>query len=226
MDVNKNACNISGVNVACTADSNCNACGGAYTCQDMRYRQSASPNWASPDNLCSGASRPAYDPLTKTCGGGDCFACSPMTDTCDYCAVLPVVSNIRVNGVATDVTVAQSGLLNLSFNSRVDSQQLPLVMYQVNWGDGESTVVSGVEMRDRPNADNPHSLYHLYNYWDLRNKFVAGTPGVTCTATECSVTPNVKIKDNWGWCNGDPTGARGRCTTYVPFAASIVVAEQ
>ena len=52
----------------------------------------------------------------------------------------------------------------------MDAQQLPLVMYAIDWGDNENSIVTGVEMRDRPNPDNPHSFYHLYSYWDLKAK--------------------------------------------------------
>jgi len=75
-----------------------------------------------------------------------------------------------VNGTTDNVLVAGNGFTNLTFNSDVDSQQEPMVMYAIDWGDNETTAVAGVEMRDRPNADNPHSLYHLYNYWDLKAK--------------------------------------------------------
>ena len=57
-------------------------------------------------------------------------------------------------------------------------------------------------MRDRPNPDTPHSLYHLYSYWDLKAKASSGVAGIDCsTAGECRVRPKVQIKDNWSWCN-------------------------
>ena len=80
------------------------------------------------------------------------------------------MKNVKVNNSDSDVTLTKNGFVNLTFNSKVDSNQLPLTMYAIDWGDGESTTVTGVEMRDRPNADVPHSLYHLYSYWDLKAK--------------------------------------------------------
>jgi len=184
-------------------------------------RDDAAGSWGPPTGQCSGNSRPA-------CSGNDCYAC-PGT-TCDWCAVAPGISSIKVNNVTgSNIQVAQNGFAILTFNSSVDSQQLPLVMFTVDWGDNEYTAVSGVEMRDRPNADNPHSMYHLYSYWDLKAKrevdqgpeeentvfcgdadsqptnfaAAASASGVTCPSERncCVVKPRIKIKDNWGWCN-------------------------
>lgn len=186
-----------------------------------RYMATTSVSWLPPDNLCTGGVRPAYDPIARTCAGGDCFACPGPT--CDYCAVRPQISNIKVNGTNTaNPEIITNGLANLTFNTRVDSQQLPLVSYEVDWGDGETTLVSGVEMRDRPNQDNPHSLYHLYSYWDLRAKG-SGVGNISCSVGQCTVYPRIKIKDNWGWCNGDIS--QGDCAIYEPFNQVIVVRE-
>ena len=147
-----------------------------------------------------------------------------------YCAIVPVVSNIKVNGLSTQINLVKNGFINLTFNSKADSSQLPLVMYAIDWGDGEKTTVSGVEMRDRPNANVPHSMYHLYSYWDLKSKQVtdqieqlvhkniiycgnAGSSsarnfhgltvdiGAIPTNNYCVIKPRVQIKDNWGWYN-------------------------
>jgi hypothetical protein len=152
----------------------------------------------------------------------------------DYCAIPPRVDNdynngngngIQINGQIGAVPITGSNFVNLTFNSLVDSQQLPLVMYAVDWGDGNETVVSGAEMRDRPN-ERKHSLYHLYSYWDLRNK--AGMPGVNCNSSFCSVSPRIKVKDNWDWCNGpENNGAslsgRNDCDNWVSFNGKVRV---
>jgi hypothetical protein len=149
----------------------------------------------------------------------------------DYCAIPPRVDNdynngngnsIEVNGQVGTVSVTGSNFVNLTFNSLVDSQQLPLVMYAVDWGDGNETVVSGAEMRDRPN-ERKHSLYHLYSYWDLINE-----SGVSCNSNYCSITPRVKVKDNWDWCNGpnnNSTSLSGRndCDNWVTYQGEIRV---
>ncbi|PJA11290.1 hypothetical protein COX67_00565 [Candidatus Falkowbacteria bacterium CG_4_10_14_0_2_um_filter_36_22] len=107
-------------------------------------------------------------------------------------------------------------------------------MYNIDWGDNTQTVMSGVEMRDKPNANLPHSLYHLYGYWELKSKRAVdqglnnnnvycglnGGPvnnfngvgnGNSCPVGQdcCLVQPKINIKDNWDWCSGqiDSTGA-------------------
>ena len=96
-------------------------------------------------------------------------------------------------------------------------------MYAVDWGDGENTVVSGVEMMDRRNVDNPHSLYHLYSYWDIKAKASAAGSTITCAASSCTITPKIKIKDNWGWCN-DGT-VRNECDQWESYGGVITINE-
>jgi len=66
--------------------------------------------------------------------------------------------NIKVNNSEEDITINSNGFVNLTFNTDVDDEQLPLTTLAVDWGDGETTIVSGIEMRDRPSTDNPHSF--------------------------------------------------------------------
>ncbi len=94
-------------------------------------------------------------------------------------------------------------------------------------------------MRDRPVDDNPHSLYHLYSYWDLKAKEASGAiTSIDCTTVpgECRILgyPRVKVKDNWGWCNAgrddisgnieDPTQIDD-CNQWVEFTGQIIVTE-
>jgi hypothetical protein len=153
----------------------------------------------------------------------------------EYCANPPVISNLFVNKSSGNYIIEKNGFINLTFTSQLDSEQMPLVMYAINWGDDERTVVTGAEMRARPDPANPHSLYHLYDYWDLKAKASQNIAGINCTSAPCptglnccSVRPSVKIKDNWGWCNngidGDPcpTGGNGE---YVDFGGYVIVTE-
>ncbi len=114
-----------------------------------------------------------------------------------YCGIAPRVFNLKVNN-SSSVNIVKNGFVNFTFNSKVDSNQLPLVMYQIDWGDGETTTVTGVEMAHRPNPTEPHSMYHLYSYWDLKAKAAQGQP-ISCGTNSCNVTPRVIIRDNWGW---------------------------
>ena len=160
-----------------------NDCPGSHCIESGRYVPVNGQDWSVPDTVCSPEGRPDEKPG-------------------DYCAVPPKIDNINVN----KTEIQNTDFVNLTFNSIVDSQQLPLVMYAVDWGDGDKTVVSGVEMRDRTNPDRPHSLYHLYSYWDLKAKEASGVTSINCSSGECKVQPKVKIKDNWGWCSNGSAG--------------------
>jgi hypothetical protein len=171
-----------------------------------------------------------------------------MTQFCDYCAVLPNIYNLNVDGNGggiSNVVFTDNKLINFTFNSFVDPNQTPMVGYWVDWGDDEMTEVSGVEMYNKPDVDNPHSLYHIYDYWGLRKKFVQGSgriecadagdalgaTGLSCDASAncCAIKPKVKIKDNWGYCNNGCNKAVGPCPAgpcpsggigeYVPWGA-------
>ncbi len=176
-----------------------NDCPGSHCIESGRYVPVSGQDWSVPDYLCQGP-----DGTRPLCSGDDCLICPGVT--CDFCAILPKIDNIEVN----KTVIQNTDFVNLTFNSIVDSQQLPLVMYAVDWGDGDQTVVSGVEMRDRANPDRPHSLYHLYSYWDLKARYASGVYGtdhwITCSESECSIQPKVKIKDNWGWCSKGSEG--------------------
>lgn len=194
-----------------------------------RYVASSTLNWGPPQNKCAGNVRPDYPN--------------------DLCAVLPTVTNIKVNGGNSgDIILTSNQFVNFTFNTNVDSQQMPMVMYGIDWGDNEKTVVSGVEMRAKPNADNPHSLYHLYGYWDLKAKNAtdqgggnnnvycgdAGSEaknynntgsGYTCSGSACCIVkPEVQIKDNWSWC--DNGTAINDCDTPTSFNKWVVVKEK
>ncbi len=163
-----------------------------------KINYSSALNWSSPADICTNNVRPTSN---------------------NNCAVRPSLSNdsgdsnsLRLNGGANAVVLGR-GFVNLTFNSQVDSQQAPLVMYEVDWGDGEKLTVSGSEMKDMPSKDYPHSAYHAYDYWDILAKSNAALvkekmPTVICNPKDgthpwdyCTLKPKVKVKDNWGWCS-------------------------
>ncbi|MBU1164261.1 carbohydrate binding domain-containing protein [Patescibacteria group bacterium] len=136
----------------------------------------------------------------------------------DYCAVAPRVTNIKVNNEPNGpVSVYNSVAVSLEFNVGVDSNQLPIVSYRVDWGDGNQITVSGTKLRDQTSENNPFSLAHVYSYWDVLGKNVVAEVGdidddyIYCTGYEangpakkgCIVRPRIQIVDNWGWCNGN-----------------------
>lgn len=212
-------CENSAINFYKGTNIECNPADPQATCDgsgEPRYQpvdKNSDPNlfWGPPENLCNGDGE-ARDPNA-------------------YCAVLPKVEDISITGYTDFHPILEGGgFVNLTFNSNVDDNQLPMILYAVYWGDNNQTVVSGVEMKDRPiGTDNPHTLYHQYNYWDLSNKYNMnqasstfgntvycgvngglaktrdGDSAINCPAGKdcCMVRPEITIKDNWGWCNSD-----------------------
>jgi hypothetical protein len=75
-----------------------------------------------------------------------------------------------------------NSLMKLTFNTDIDPAHLPMTMLSVNWGDGSFTTISGMEMRDRPEASNPHVMYHIYE-------------------APRSATISITVRDNWGRSN-------------------------
>ncbi len=138
--------------------------------------------WPPPDCACSD-------------GNGD-FDVARENAINDYCGIKPRVENVKIDGVNVPqeadgtypVTVSETRFVNLIFNTKVDSQQLPLKMIDIDWGDGEKISISGIEMRSHENSEEPHSFYHLYSVYDC------GDP-----AAGCDRHLTIKIKDNWGW---------------------------
>ncbi|MEA3398501.1 MAG: hypothetical protein U9R06_02025 [Patescibacteria group bacterium] len=210
-----------------------------WTKSDKRYmpdNSAGNGNWGPPTEICIG-NRPAYDSV------------NPMGD---YCAILPQIQRIKVNGEEANIELKSDRFVSLTFNSIVDSQQQPMVMYGIKWGDGEDTIITGAEMRNRPNADNPHSIYHLYSYWDLKaknavnqvslgglNTIYCGNPGnpalnntgvssgINCPVANscCMFKPSVKIKDNWGWCNNGVNFDSCPADGYESYPGWVIVTE-
>jgi hypothetical protein len=185
-------------------------------------------DWLPPADLCNGTGLPLRPDYTAS-NAGACLVndfTNPLP-SCDLCSILPIVSNINVDNImGSDVMLPKNKFAKFSFTTDVDSQQMPMVMYAVDWGDNEKTVVTGVEMRDKPSVDDPQILYHLYSYWDLKAKQsvdqgqntvycgianagasnwsgapAPGAPNCGSSSACCMIKPKVQIKDNWGWCN-------------------------
>jgi hypothetical protein len=148
--------------------------------------------------------------------------------------VAPAAANIRVNENTSGATVVHAaGFVNLKFNSLINADQLPMTAYFVDWGDGQTSSFTGIEVQNRPNPANPHTLYHHVSYWDLLQRSQTGTATITCGTGNgidfCRVRPRVQIRDKWGWCNGrTPTEAffsTACLTTPNAWADSGVVIE-
>jgi len=214
---------------------------GTWEWNGDRYTRTDSVMWTIPQNRCNGSGLPPRPDENPPFLPGE-----P-----DYCAILPRVdsdyndangNSIRANNIGNGVVqIVDNGFVDLEFNTLLDSQQSPLVMYRVDWGDGESIKVSGADMKDRSNPDHPHSLHHLFDYWHLKDKDNRneltngsctancsswGALGVSYSGPCCRIKPRIRIKDNWGWCNDGVSG--NPCPTlsdssYVEYQGWIVV---
>ena len=125
----------------------------------------------------------------------------PTTSPEDQCGIAPEVYNLRVNGGGATTINDSAGFVHLTFNSKVDSQQLPLAMYKIDWGDETEISETGIKMMHKPNAKDPHSFYHLYSYWDLLAKSTSNF-SINCAISGggcCRIFPQIRIKDNWNW---------------------------
>ena len=141
---------------------------------NRKYEISAAGNWAPPTNLCI---TPAQ--LNET--------------TRINCYKPPIITNI----IATPNSINRNGFVKLTFTSEVNINQRPLTGYKVKWKDGTMTGIAGIRVSDKPNLNDPHTLYHMYDYWKMYAKGVAG-----CDATKCVIQPEVEIIDNWGKSSG------------------------
>jgi len=197
---------------ACSSEQTCPSGQCIPTAADYgRYLPTNDNKWDVPTTICPGLIRPAYP--------------------ADYCGIPPVVTNIKVNNTAgPSISINRNGLVNLTFNSTLDKNQLPLVGYTVDWGDNEVSTVSGIESNDKQDATNPHSLYHIYDYYNLRSKFdsatVADPTSIECPAglDYCRAKPKVMVQDNWGWCNEGATtnmcNSTGPMTVFSTMSAT------
>ncbi len=183
--------------------------GGVCGYDGVESYVATSTDWVPPQNLCTDPSRSSGN---------------------DLCGNPPEVRNIQVNGQSGHTLVSSGDYVPLTFNSLVDPQQEPLVAYTVEWGDDSVTTVSGVEMRGRPLTGPPHTLYHIYSYWELKASGVADCYDAgECPDSSmacCTIVPSVKIKDNWGWCNNGSDGIPCPANTYVDYPGLVVVTER
>ncbi|MDX9893775.1 MAG: carbohydrate binding domain-containing protein [Patescibacteria group bacterium] len=137
------------------------------------------------------------------------------------CRTRPIVdpNNIFVNKQKS-VTLKTVGTVKLDFTVDVDPNQLPVVFYDIDWGDGNHTTVSGVSLNDRPNPDNPFTVYHVYDYWEMqRNKGSVGA--LTCDDTSCVTSIGIKVRDNWNAITQDAGNPYD--TEYVQLNNAITV---
>ena len=134
-----------------------------------------------------------------------------VTDREHFCRIPPAITSMTINSsTAGTVNLNSVTPMKLDFTVRVDKDQLPLTSYGVQWGDGDrnGTSIAGVKLRAKSTSTNPFTLYHLYDYAELRS--IAGTscvtsfnnascPFVWCNdaAGQCHVRIKITATDNW-----------------------------
>ena len=231
------------------------------TMDDFYEPQAILTDWDVPKNICAGNIRKVAvchestgvatsipctdDPSCQqlvgagaTCRvGGQLFDQNTNTD---YCAVVPTIRSLTASPTSI-ITKQGFGQVNLTFSVAVDSEQLPIKAYTVDWGDATNIAVSGTSLRDRLDPSKPFELAHAYSYYDLllRNKptdaiYCFGeTPpasfsglGLTLQPNQCAVIPRVRVTDNWGWCNGATSLADCQITTsnaWQPLNGAVLI---
>jgi len=164
-------------------------CPASGTCEfnDLRYYSSAQYMWSPPKQQCGFVSRPK--------------------DNHDYCGIPPRIEDIKVNGKDSGVELAKGGFATLTFTSHIDPNQLPITGYTIDWDDGTTTIATGIKINQNSSENNPHTFYHYYSYWDVKNN---DRPNdcIICDLIDkedginyCAVTPKIQITDNWNWHN-------------------------
>ncbi|MFA6272391.1 MAG: PA14 domain-containing protein [Patescibacteria group bacterium] len=128
-------------------------------------------------------------PLCNTDGAGPRPTWPPDND---YCAILPAIDNVLINGADGDVELFGGGSITLSFTSFVDPEQEALKNIVIDWGDGST---SSIVWNGAPKSDpsQPHLFSHTYD-----------EPGATQI-----YNIEIMLKDNWGFCNDQNSATPG-----------------
>jgi hypothetical protein len=80
----------------------------------------------------------------------------------DRPTIYPTSINLYLNNKKySELDDKPSGIYALKFNTRVDAEQQPLNMIYIDWGDGSSQAITGID--HRPDSDNKHIFYHYYD---------------------------------------------------------------
>ena len=150
-----------------------------------------------------GTSTPGYNYTGNNSGGNNLSNCGPTrTNPNTFCSVLPQINNIKLkNEEGIEIVPASPGVYNiaypgfytLSFNTTVDSEQLPIGNLRIDWGDG-SDFLDLNNIDPFTNTNNPPQF--------SRQFFNSGTYRL-----------KIKVQDNWGFysCYGLTSACSGCC---------------
>jgi hypothetical protein len=157
-------------------------------------------NWNDVDNPTQGGDYVKDEgAIGLSIPGVVCNEDTRAESTNEPCFIHPDIDISTPNNITDGI-----GLVGLEFNTMVDPDQLPITAFEIHWGDGDTTKVSGVSLRNRSNDENPFLIYHLYDYWKT-TRADADLLNTSCTVGYCDVGITVKIWDNWGKDGSDST---------------------
>lgn len=99
----------------------------------------------------------------------------PTTPPDDFCWVQPEILNvhlfrgndeIEIDTVTGEVEIEDEGDYTLTFNTRVDGEQLPIKEIYLEWEDGTVSNLPFEQgnINHRPHSENPHTFTHHYNF--------------------------------------------------------------
>lgn len=154
--------------------------------------------------------------------------CGPNgRETGEFCFVAPEVREIMFSdnegSVTSTVMIFSKGPVELNFTVKVDDDQLPMESFAVDWGDGRTSTVDGVSLRNRVNLEYPFKLFHFFDYsrlmradtdpdnpdticdvgsslpLEVQNYINVVDPDIELTTSSfCIAKIRIHISDNWG----------------------------
>jgi hypothetical protein len=160
------------------------------------------------ESSASNSTQPYWDDATvgnifttmSACNGDGSARPDALSEDAEYCGVYPTVTGITLNdklGLTTSggyLSVNNGQTVKLQFTSTVDSEQKPLKMIFIDWGDGS------VPTLENWNAEPTTHIYtHAYVCSpDNGNRFKDND--------HCEFTPKISLVDGWNWCSGTTVG--------------------
>jgi len=164
-----------------SADLSCRISG---QCESFDY-------WTPPTENCPNDVRPTS------------FNENPVPgNTGDWCGITPQVYNIVIENSPSPIfTIRGQQEITLKFNVRVDDDQLPLRLLDIDWGDGQpnTRIAPANGVYDKRDAADPYIFTHTYFYDPTIDANISG--GIPTGQYRHRIT--IRVKDNWGWCSCD-----------------------
>ena len=196
----------------------------AWNWNGTSYVSATTPN-LSPSNRCPavGSGGTPWRPIFESFNNGTlwCRNYSGALGACtstfvnsaanfsDWCGVPPIISNMRFNHSASNVTLDSGTLYNFTVTVTVDPEQMPLRSVVIRWDDGTADTELFVSDMTRNGNEYTAVVNKAYDW----NNFGAG-------GAQQVVLNNVGVRavDNWGWCQ-----TTGGCAGWQPFPGTVTV---